>query len=49
MMATSGTMAMNPTLYKALPAPGKDLLLADDLPFRWWSTTTCRSNRSPTW
>jgi tripartite-type tricarboxylate transporter receptor subunit TctC len=29
MMATSGTMAMNPTLYKALPyAPGKDLLLA---------------------
>jgi tripartite-type tricarboxylate transporter receptor subunit TctC len=29
MMATSGTMAMNPTLYKALPyAPGKDLMLA---------------------
>ena len=29
MMATSGTMAMNPTLYKALPyAPGKDLVLA---------------------
>jgi tripartite-type tricarboxylate transporter receptor subunit TctC len=29
MMATSGTMAMNPTLYKALPyVPGKDLVLA---------------------
>src|SRR6476659_943814 len=29
MMATSGTMAMNPTLYKHLPyAPGKDLKLA---------------------
>jgi tripartite-type tricarboxylate transporter receptor subunit TctC len=29
MMATSGTMAMNPTLYKHLPyAPGKDLVLA---------------------
>src|SRR5689334_6700636 len=28
MMATSGTMAMNPTLYKHLPyAPGKDLVL----------------------
>jgi tripartite-type tricarboxylate transporter receptor subunit TctC len=28
MMATSGTMAMNPTLYKALPYhPGKDLIL----------------------
>jgi tripartite-type tricarboxylate transporter receptor subunit TctC len=29
MMATSGTMAMNPTLYKKLPyEPGKDLILA---------------------
>src|SRR5262245_45845786 len=29
MMATSGTMAMNPTLYKKLPyEPGKDLVLA---------------------
>jgi tripartite-type tricarboxylate transporter receptor subunit TctC len=29
MMATSGTMAMNPTLYKHLPyTPGKDLVLA---------------------
>ncbi len=29
MMATSGTMAMNPTLYKKLPYdPGKDLVLA---------------------
>jgi tripartite-type tricarboxylate transporter receptor subunit TctC len=29
MMATSGTMAMNPTLYKALPyKPGKDLVMA---------------------
>src|SRR5947209_3711964 len=28
MMATSGTMAMNPTLYKVLPYdPGKDLVL----------------------
>jgi tripartite-type tricarboxylate transporter receptor subunit TctC len=29
MMATSGTMAMNPTLYKKLPyEPGRDLVLA---------------------
>jgi tripartite-type tricarboxylate transporter receptor subunit TctC len=37
MMATSGTMAMNPTLYKSLPySPGKDLVLAAlicDVPF----------------
>jgi tripartite-type tricarboxylate transporter receptor subunit TctC len=37
MMATSGTMAMNPTLYKKLPYdPGKDLMLVAlicDVPF----------------
>src|SRR5258705_7986480 len=37
MMATSGTMAMNPTLYKKLPyEPGKDLVLVAlvcDVPF----------------
>ena len=53
MMATSGTMAMNPTLYKKLPyEPGNDLLLAAlvcNVPFALVVNTTYRSNRSPTW
>ena len=51
MMATSGTMAMNPTLYKALRARQGPVAGRPGLPCRsrWWSTTICRSNRSPTW
>ena len=52
MQATSGTMAMNPTIFKSLPYdPAKDLVpvaLVAGVPFVLVVNPTCRCTASPT-